>query len=118
MPIHSYIRWTARILAALMVIFGLVFLLGHLFGSEDNSSGFRSTAEFLSFLCFPVSTMIGLSMAWKWEGIGACITLVGMLGLLLLRPDLLTQPLILAPLLPALLFGISWYLHKEQALAM
>ncbi|MEM7372764.1 MAG: hypothetical protein AAF587_29355 [Bacteroidota bacterium] len=106
---RSYVRWTARILGGLMILFGGFFLFGHLFGAEDGLSGFHSSTDILSFLCFPISTLIGLTLAWKWEAVGALITLGGMLGLILLRPDLFAQLYLFAPVIPALLFLLSWY---------
>ncbi|NQV53214.1 MAG: hypothetical protein HQ500_08515 [Flavobacteriales bacterium] len=109
----TIIRWAARICSALILIFLLFFLIAHLFGEEESGEGFRNTQELATFLFFPISTVIGLSLGLKWEGLGGMITLLGMIGLLTLRPDLLYSVLILIPAIPGLLYVLYWGMRTK-----
>jgi hypothetical protein len=112
--IATTIRWIARILASLILAFVLFFLIAHIFGKEESGNGFRNTSEFISFLFFPVSTVLGLSLAYKWEGLGGIITLSGMIGLVIIRPDLLLSFFILIPLIPGSLYTVYWLLSRAK----
>ena len=99
---------TARILGSISLLF-LVFMVGaHLvaaiMGEEARGNGFQSTAEVLSFICFPVSIMIGLALAWKWEGLGGIITVLGIICFHIIRPDLIFDPMIDGLAFPGFLF--------------
>ncbi len=94
--ITTIILWTARIWGSISLAF-LVFMVGaHVIGAltgAEESGGFNSTSEiFTFFLFFPVGTMIGLSIAFKWPGLGGLITVGGMIGLKIIRPDLIVNP--------------------------
>lgn len=81
--------WTARITGSIILAFLLFFVLAHLFGTDESDNGFSSTEEILTFICFPISTIAGLSTAYKWPGLGGLITVIGCIGLFVLRSDLL-----------------------------
>ncbi len=109
------IRWIARISGTLMLMFFLFFLLAHIFGDQDHKGGgFSDTRELITFIFFPLSYIAGLSVALKWEGTGSLISLIGMTGLFVLRPDLLTNPYILMPALPTILYAIYWYARNKE----
>ena len=110
----STIRWIARIWGSLILAFVLFFLLLHLFGNDESGEGFRSAGEVIQFLCFPISAIIGLGLAWKWEGLGGLITVGGMIVLAILRPDMIIDISTIAILIPGLLFIIYWYLSKKE----
>ena len=110
----TVIRWTARILGSLFLAFVLFFLIAYTFGSDESGEGFRSTGEFITFLFFPISTVIGLGLAWKWEGLGGFITVSGMVGLFSMRPDLLASPYMLVPAIPGILYGIYWQMTRTR----
>ncbi len=96
--IATIIRLIARIWGSLILLFLLLFLGAHVFqalcGPEGaGDGGFNSTGEMLSFyFFFPVGTMIGLALAWKWEGLGGLITMGAIMGNFIMRPDLITTP--------------------------
>ena len=75
--ISSISLWVARIWGSISLLF-LVFMVGaHIIGAltgSQDGEGFSSTSEMVSFFFFPISIMIGLGIAWKWEGIGGLIT--------------------------------------------
>ena len=98
--IVTTIRWIARISGSLILAFILFFLLAHIFGEDESGNGFQNNKEVISFLFFPISTLIGLSLALKWEGLGGIITIVGMIGLFVVRPDLLNGIYMAIPIVP------------------
>ena len=96
--IASILRWTARILGSLSLAVLFYMIVGHLLGSEESAGNGHS----ISFLFFPVSTIIGLSVAWKWDGIGGLITIGGIIGFHLFRPDLFPDLMIDGLAIPGL----------------
>ena len=109
--------WGSLSLAFLVFMVG-AHLIGALFGSEESGSGFQSTAEVFSFIFFPVSIMIGLALAWKWEGLGGIITTIGIICFHILRPDLIFDPMIDALAFPGLLFILYWILVRNAGDAL
>ena len=110
----NIIRWIARIWGSLILAFFLFFLLLHIFGNDESGEGFRSTAEIITFICFPISAIVGLGLAWKWEGLGGLITVLGMIIFGILRPEMIINIFTIAILIPGLLFIIYWFLLKKQ----
>jgi len=108
------IIWIARIWSALILAFVLFFLLAYIFGNDESGEGFRSVSEIVQFICFPVSTVVGLSIALKFEGLGGFITVIGMIILFILRPDLIFNPLAIM-IIPGLLFITYWYLSRNKS---
>ncbi len=105
----SYLLWTARIWGSLVLAFLIFFVGSHLIGAgEINGEEFQSASEVVAFMFFPISTLLGLSLALKWEGLGGLITVSGILGLSLLRSDLLANPYIYISMGPGFLYLIYW----------
>ena len=71
------IRWIARIWGTLILAFVLFFILALIFGEDESGKGIFSTSEVITFIFFPISTVIGLTIAFKWEGLGGLITTLG-----------------------------------------
>jgi len=110
--IANLIKWIARISGTAIVVFVLYFLLMYLLGSESES--IISTKDVFAFFCFPVSTIIGLSIAWKWEAVGGLISTLGFILLFVVRPDLSSSPIMTALALPGLLYLVYWILRKKS----
>ncbi|WP_445382971.1 DUF7670 domain-containing protein [Robiginitalea sp. IMCC43444] len=108
------IRWIARISGSLILAFLLFFVLAYAFGEEESSDGFRNTAEIISFVFFPISTVLGLGLALKWEGLGGIITVIGMIGLFITRPDLLGNFYMAIPIIPGALYTAYWVMTKNK----
>ena len=103
--IRHVLRWLARIWGSAIAAIVLFFLVMDLLSGGTAES--LSTKEVLTFICFPLSPIIGFILAWKWEFRGGLLVLLGMIGLSFLRPDLLTGfPLIAAIIIPALI--LTW----------
>lgn len=120
--ITAIIRLIARIWGSLFLVF-LLFMVGsHLIGAlfypeGDSSKGFQSVSEtLLFFFCFPVGTMVGLALAWKWEGLGGLITVSGIIGLFIMRPDLISDPYMVGMGICGLLFLLYWALTRGAQL--
>ena len=110
------IRWIARILSALFVVFILFFLLADLFGKEETGGGVLSAKDGITFFFFPISTIVGLVIAWNWERMGGLITVLGLIGLVTIRPDLLSSFFLIGIVaIPGLLFILYWYLAREPS---
>jgi len=111
--ITTVILWVARISGSLILAFILFFLLAHIFGEDESGNGFQNTKEVILFLFFPISTLIGLSLALKWEGLGGIITIVGMIGLFVVRPYLINGIFMAIPIVPGILYTIYWLMTKK-----
>ena len=113
--IKNIILWIARILGTLVVAFVLFFLLADIFGGKEPDGNGLSLKDAITFVFFPFSTIIGLTLAWKWEGLGGLITILGLVGLLIIRPDLASSLLLMSIIVvPGLLFLIYWYMSKRM----
>ena len=82
-------------------------------GSEE-SNGFQSTQEVLMFICFPITTCIGLFMAFRWEGLGGLVATLSLLGLGFLDPDVFlgSSPFFIIFSIPGMLFILYWVLER------
>ncbi len=110
----NILLWIARIWGTLILAFVLFFLFAGIFGNEESGEGLETASDIITFSCFPISTVIGLSVAWKWESWGGLITIGGMVGLFILRPDLIFNLFYAAVLVSGLLFLIYRYLSRGQ----
>jgi hypothetical protein len=100
------VRWIARILSALIILFWGYMILGHLIGTEAQSSRplvASDTAQVAMMLLW----LGGLAVAWRWELVGAILALMGALIGALLNPN--TVSLCVVPAVPALLFLFCWW---------
>lgn len=101
----TIILWTARLLGSVVIVFLLFMTIGELL-STDSKTVMIKSADIPTFILFPVSTIIGLLIAFKWKGIGGLITVGSMIGLHIIRPDLASSLLISAFAIPGLLYVI------------
>jgi hypothetical protein len=100
------IRWIARILSALIILFWGYMIVGHLIGTEARPSRplvASDTAQVAMMLLW----LVGLAMAWRWELVGAVLALTGALIGALLNPNALGLGVV--PAVPALLFLFCWW---------
>ena len=102
------IRRIARILGLFLILLTLVFVI--VYSMEERSP----TAEPTQIIMILAGIMIlgGLGLAWKWELIGAMISLVGFIGVGVLNPDAMTKPMMYLFPITAILFLICWRLSK------
>ena len=100
------ILWSARVLATLALAILLFMLFSDLFGMDAMTQSLTTLTEILTFICFPLSIIIGLLLAYKWKGLGGSISVIGMIGLHILRNDLISSVTINAFAIPGLLYVI------------
>jgi hypothetical protein len=105
------ILWIARILGTLSLGFLLFISFKEFFISEKSGTSLISSLDLVALLFFPLSTVIGLALAYKWEGIGGIIIIGGLISLHIIRPDIASNLLISAFAIPGLLYIIYavWY---------
>ena len=111
----NIIRWIARIWGSLILAFVLFFVLAYMFGDEGLGLENLSNRDIITFICFPVSSIIGLSIAFKNEKIGGLITILGIIGLLIIRSDLSSNLYIMIGIVPpGILYLVYWFLSKKH----
>jgi len=109
----NIIRWIARIWGTSILAFVLFFLFANIFGTEGGGNGFNNNS--ISFIFFPISSIIGLAIALKWEGLGGLIATVGIIVFFILRSDLISDPFFICGIAPpGVLYLVYWYLSKGQ----
>ncbi|MBP8824585.1 MAG: hypothetical protein KBH07_13165 [Flavobacteriales bacterium] len=110
------LQLTARITGTLMVAFLLMVLFGAITGDRGSIGTplFANMRQALTFLLFPVLTIIGLALAWKYEILGGLITLGSVLAVVLVQPDW-QQPFALVPALPGLLYALHGLMGGPEA---
>lgn len=110
------IRIIARVWAVLGIAFLLFMILGHIFGSEPQQV--NGMNDVLSLAFFPTGVLIGLLLAWRWDGLGGIITIASMIGLYILRPDLTFDLFTLALAVPGVLFLVYWLLNRQPKVSV
>ena len=110
--ITMVVRWGARILSALILLFWGYFILAHLVGDEGRSSRPLTTNDYASLTAMVIS-LIGLGVAWKWELIGAAMTLAAVVIGAVLNWRALASPGALIPL-AASLFLLCWWMSRTR----
>jgi hypothetical protein len=80
---HLVLHWTARVLSLLSIGIILLFFIGEGFNPARVTAG-----EWALMLCFPLSVMIGMLVAWRHEALGGLIAMGGLLGFYLVHAAL------------------------------
>ena len=108
--IAAIIRWVARIGGVGYLAIFLLFLIGEGLTSSGNTQpmGFRELVGFVFVFVY----FAGLISAWKWEGLGGLIALIGAIGWSVVLQAYSSLTLIIVA--PALLFLICWFLSRGQ----
>ena len=70
----------------------------------------------LSFIFFPISTLLGLAIALIWDGLGGLIATLGLAGLFMVRFDLISDFVFIAGIAPpGILYLVYWFLSKDRS---
>ncbi|MGE0126639.1 MAG: hypothetical protein AB7U82_00940 [Blastocatellales bacterium] len=112
-PIITGVRWSARILSALILLFWGFFIVASIVGDEARSSRPLVTSDYIVLATTTIS-LAGLAAAWKWELIGAVITLVATLIAATVNWRVLAFPPVLIPF-AASLFLFCWWMNRTRA---
>ena len=116
----NILRRIARIWSGVVILVGLLIFIGEVSQSRAPNLTTYPIYENLIPLALFIS-LVGLLLAWRWEGIGGLITIAGV-GVANLvywftgREAPLVVFLVLLPvLIPGLLFLVSWRMHKPSS---
>ena len=101
------LRWGARILSALILLFWCFFIVAHLAGNEGRASRQLTTSDYISLAAMVIS-LAGLGVSWKWEIIGAATTLVAAAVGAIANWKSLAFPISLIPLTACLFLLSGW----------
>jgi hypothetical protein len=113
MSIVMAVRWSARLLSTLIVLFFGFFLIAHLIGDQGRPSRPLVWNDYVILMSIVIS-LVGLVLAWKWELVGASVTLVAIAVCAAVNWNILVFPGTLIPL-TAVLFLCSRRLHTYRA---
>jgi hypothetical protein len=110
--IPSIVRWSAR-LAALLVVGAFVFLLaGEIFNPHSGSpTRFREWAGIGLLL----AVIVGMLMAWRWELLGALLSLVALAAFIPVVRMHQYEPIIVIAV-PGVLFLSDWALRRSHGI--
>lgn len=73
-PTATALRWGARALSVLILLFWGFFLIAHLAGGGGRASRPLARGDYLMLSALTAS-LAGLALAWKWERAGAAVAL-------------------------------------------
>ena len=107
MSVVTPIRWIARVLSGLIVLFFGFFLVAHLIGDQGQPSRPLVVNDYI-ILTTLIASLAGLMLAWKWEFMGATITLVSILICAAVNWKVLIFPATLIPITALLYLFSSW----------
>ena len=117
--IASRIRGVARIWSTLVWLLALILVFGTR-NSSANSTLVNTPLDILIPISLLIS-LIGLGIAWHWEGWGILINFGFFLAILpiywLLHQEWIHVSILvgLSPvILPGMLFGVAWLLSKKE----
>lgn len=100
---NKVIWWSARILSLLVIGFSLFMFVGYRFFHDSGEPNPLSTQAIVEFVFVGIG-FIGLLLAWKWEILGAVISLLGFALLCMIFPVVLILPLMYVWPINAVLF--------------
>ena len=108
------VRRTARIVSLLLILIVLYFFMAE----EVFSAQPRTTPLRIDLLVLGALLLVGLGLAWKWERLGALLSLFGFIGISILNPNVLIKPFWYIFAVIALLFLLCWWgskqIHKQK----
>ncbi|MFH1741677.1 MAG: hypothetical protein ABIH23_21945 [bacterium] len=105
------LRWVARMLGtAQILLVALVFIGEVVFGPEGPPPLLRpATIMFIMML-------LGLMIAWRWEGPGGLLSLLGYIGFAIVNQSLLLNtPFVVFPI-TAIMYLCCWWGSRRRSL--
>ena len=112
------IRWTARIIGTLLVIFSLFFFIGSIFEEFKNQGAGLETYNIIVFAVVGIG-LAALILAWWKEGLGGIIAFISFIVFNLLAAVSPVEgsrylPTLLLPLVPSVLYLFYWLLKRNM----
>ncbi|MCM8571124.1 hypothetical protein NE848_17140 [Gramella jeungdoensis] len=111
--LNRSILWIARGWGGIILAFVLFFLIAHIFGNEEGGTGFSDTRDIITFILFPVSTIIGLAIAYKWEGLGGLISSLAILIAMFIN-EVIDFKFLLTIFPPGFLYLVYWFMERRE----
>ncbi len=117
--LKSIIRWAARFIGTLMVIFTLIIGIGEGLEAQNTPNPELNTYTMILFI-FWGAGLVGLILAlWK-EGLGGSISLLcfiifNVLGAINTTPGSSYSYVLLLFMIPSILYLVYWYLEKDSS---
>jgi hypothetical protein len=108
----TVVRWAARTLSVVILLFWGYFLIAHLLGEEGRSSRPLAMSDYVGLTAMVVS-LVGLMVALKWELTGGVMTLTAVLIGAVVNWRVLWFPGILIPI-AAVLFLACWWMSRAR----
>jgi hypothetical protein len=108
----TLVRWGARALSGLLLLFWGFFLIAHLFGEEGHATRPLVWNDYL-VLSALLASLAGLALAWKWERAGAAVTLAAVAVCAAVNWKVLIFPGALIPV-AAVLHLLSWRARRSS----
>lgn len=103
------IRWIARILGIITVLLVVMLLLGVGFPKQSQ----LTEIEKMMFI-FEGFMLIGVFIAFRWEGISSILILLGYLTFAILNSQILTMPVFYLFPITASLLGYCWLKSRKK----
>jgi hypothetical protein len=118
------IRWIARIWGTVIIAFALLMLIGYAWNWVTTGKADPHAVEDYPPIenLIPITlglSVLGLGIAWRWEGLGGAITIVFQLATLavhhwLLSPRPYPYPLTITVATPGILFLVCWWRSRKR----
>jgi hypothetical protein len=109
------VRWFARILSVLIILFWGIFIVGSFVDSlrGGHPSGPLSMNDRIG-LTLMFTWLLGLALAWRWEFAGAALTLAAVLIHAFFINPRVVEGLGMLPSITALLFVLCWWTGRQS----
>ena len=114
----NIIRWTARIIGTLLVIFSLIFFIGSMIEDSQNQGLGLETYNIIVFAVLGIG-FAALILAWWKEGLGGITAFISFIVFNLLAAVSPVEgsrylPMLLFPLVPSVLYLFYWLLKRNM----
>jgi len=114
-----FIRWSARIIGTLLVIFCLTIFIGYMFEGGDRPASEPNIYNIITFVVWGAG-LSGLILAlWK-ESLGGiisllCFVILNILAAMNPTPGSRYTYLLLFFMIPSILFLLYWWLERDSS---
>lgn len=110
------LRLTAKIWSILSIGFVLLIFIGEMMNPTGQP---LSPIEWLGLAFFPIGVLIGLILAWWYEGIGGVVTALSLVAFYIweatLSGSLADSPFFFLVAAPGFLFLACWFWSRDRA---
>jgi hypothetical protein len=111
----TFLRWSARIIAILIIIFSLFMFIGESIGGRSANASPLQTRDYI-ILSLWALYIIGLIIGLWREGLGGLISLVFMaIHIIILQMERVNSVIFFVMLLPSILYLLSWHFQRRWA---